>query len=621
MNSGNVAATKASEKTLGAFLGAAVGDALGWPNEMPARRVRSSDNRAGTFTTSFETWRRKSGGRFMPHEEEIRAGEFSDDTQLLLCSARSLLHRAEWLDHLVFREFPAWRLYQRGGGGATKRAVDTWLDGRSPWSLPEDDSRLKAYFDAGGNGVAMRILPHAVVGTHDESFHSTSQAILLNGICTHGHPRALLGALTYGFVLWQALRMSGTLAYGQLIELALSHRRDWSLFPERASVLSSWREQAQKFHQGSFDQLWSKTESEMFVLLEKTLAGIKAGAISIDSRILGDLGCFDRSMSGSGTICAAAAIYIASKYAPDPQNGVAEAANSRGADTDTLASMAGGLLGVIAGTEWLQGYRNQLQDEQYITELAQRLERLEFDQASKIELSKPTMKPGTVLDRFVARLPDRASEDYLELPDGRKATIKEVVPVDTKSRSLKGRHWKIRTHDGQSLYIKKFGRAPQTAVEQFGTTQSVAKAGGKKKAVRLGSKAKAVKIIVRDLERSRWFYHEILGLKIARESRTLINLGGIISLISREHLSDFESFDREAFHTKSILCIECSNIEACHDQVRSFIESKVSPIRDRSGRKVFRCFDLDGNVIEVFESAAGKKQDEADSNVSNENPE
>src|SRR5271169_440832 len=145
MNSGNVAATKASEKTLGAFLGAAVGDALGWPNEMPARRVRSSDGRTGTPTSGFETWRRKSGGRFMPHEEEIRAGEFSDDTQLLLCSARSLLHGAEWLDRLVYKEFPAWRLYQRGGGGATKRAVDTWLDGRSPWSLPEDDSRLKAY--------------------------------------------------------------------------------------------------------------------------------------------------------------------------------------------------------------------------------------------------------------------------------------------------------------------------------------------------------------------------------------------------------------------------------------------------------------------------------------------
>jgi catechol 2,3-dioxygenase-like lactoylglutathione lyase family enzyme len=223
------------------------------------------------------------------------------------------------------------------------------------------------------------------------------------------------------------------------------------------------------------------------------------------------------------------------------------------------------------------------------------------------------LKPGIVVDRFVAHLPDRASEESLELPDGRKATVKEVVPVDAKSQNLKGRHWKLRTDDGQSLYIKKLERAPRAEGEQWGTTQSIAKAKGKKKAVRLVSKAKAVKVIVRDLEKSRWFYHQVLGLKVARESRTLVNLGGIISLISREHLSEFDLFDREPFQTRSILCIECSNIEACHDKVRSLIESKVSPIQDRSGRKVFRCVDLDENVIEVFESAAEKKQDEADS--------
>jgi ADP-ribosylglycohydrolase/catechol 2,3-dioxygenase-like lactoylglutathione lyase family enzyme len=554
----------------------------------------------------------------MPHEEVIRAGEFSDDTQLLLCSARSLLRGAGWLDHLVFKEFPAWRLYQRGAGGATKRAVDTWLEGRSPWSFDRDDSRLKAYYDAGGNGVAMRILPHVVIGARDESFHATARAIFLNGICTHGHPRALLGALAYGFALWQALRMPGTLAYGKLIELALNHRTDWSLFPEQPGVPSGWREQAQKAHQGSFDQLWSTTESEMVALLEKTLTGIRAGAISIDSKILNDLGCFDRAINGSGTISAAAALYIASKYAPDPQNGLAEAANSKGADTDTLASMAGGLLGVIAGTEWLQRYRSQLQDEQYITQLVQRLEGVEFDQSANTELTKPTVRPATLVDRFLAQIPDRASEGSLKLPDGRNATIKEVFPLDTKSRSLRGWQWKLRTDDGQFLYIKKLERAPapNEQEEQVGASQSIGEARGKKRIARFSSKAKAVKLIVRDLESSRSFYHKVLGLKVARESRTLVNLGGIISLISREHLSDLELFDSGTFQTKAILCIESSDIEASYDRVRGLIESKVTPIQERSGRRVFRCVDLDGNVIEVFESAAGKKPGKTDSNGS-----
>jgi hypothetical protein len=181
--------------------------------------------------------------------------------------------------------------------------------------------------------------------------------------------------------------------------------------------------------------------------------------------------------------------------------------------SSTLASMAGGLLGVIAGTDWLQGYRSQLQDEQYITELVQRLERGENNQSANTELTKPSVRPGILVDRFLAQLPDRATEGRLELPDGRKATVKEVSPVDTKSRNLTGSQWKLRTDDGQFLYIKKLGRPPQTPAEQMGTSQSISKPSGTKKAVRFSSKAKAVKLIVRDLESSRAFYHEVLGLK------------------------------------------------------------------------------------------------------------
>lgn len=111
---------------------------------------------------------------------------------------------------------------------------------------------------------------------------------------------------------------------------------------------------------------------------------------------------------------------------------------------------------------------------------------------------------------------------------------------------------------------------------------------------------------MRNLERSRWFYHEVLGLKIVRESKTLDHLGGFISLISREHGSEFDSFYKEGFQTRSIVCIESSNIQVCHDQVKSFIEVEASPIQERSSRKVFRCVDLDGNVIEIFEAIADK---------------
>src|SRR4051794_41188936 len=70
-------------------------------------------------------------------------------------------------------------------------------------------------------------------------------------------------------------------------------------------------------------------------------------------------------------------------------------------------------------------------------------------------------------------------------------------------------------------------------------------------------------------------------------------------LSSREHLSDLHFFDTGQFQTRSILCRECSYIEACHDKVWSFIEFTVRAIQERAGRKVFRCIDLDGILIKV----------------------
>jgi ADP-ribosylglycohydrolase/catechol 2,3-dioxygenase-like lactoylglutathione lyase family enzyme len=610
MNSGNVAATKSQEKALGAFLGAAVGDALGWPNEMPARRVRSNGSTDVGAVNMFVAWHRRSGGQFMPHEEVINAGEYSDDTQLVLCGARSLLHGADWLGHLVSRELPTWRLYQRGGGGATNRAVDLWIKGQLPWSLNEADPKRHSYFNAGGNGVAMRIMPHVVVGARDQTFRSTAHAILLNGITTHGHPRALLGALAFGFALWQAMRLGGTLSYGYLIQSTLHDSAEWSSPPEGSGILAEWYNQAQRSFPAGFKQVWAQTLSEMLALLEKSLEGINAGAISLDSRILQELGCFDRKVNGAGTICAAAAIYLASKYAPDPQNGLAEAATLKGADTDTIASMAACLLGTIAGIEWLQRYRNQLQDENYITKIAQRLDLVQMDQNESNTTILPTGKHSQELDRFLLLLRRGKVNDVFEIPDGRKASINGVLPIKTSSQNLSGTQWELKTDDGQILYVKKLERkakeASQLAV-QIGSKDST-KSSPRRKRLGFRIKIKAIKVVVQNLERSRWFYQDILGLKIARESKTLVNFGELLTLVSHDHGADVESPNKQNPQTHAILCLECSDIQSCHDRLRALVEVKVTPIRDWSGRKAFRCVDMDGNVLEIFESLPEKQQ-------------
>ena len=81
-----------NEKSKGALVSFAVGDALGWPNER--RAMSSSYNK--NYISNFKEWQKKSGGRYWWHNEIIMPGEYSDDTQLTLAIARSLLSGQKW---------------------------------------------------------------------------------------------------------------------------------------------------------------------------------------------------------------------------------------------------------------------------------------------------------------------------------------------------------------------------------------------------------------------------------------------------------------------------------------------------------------------------------------------
>ena len=210
----------ATQKSItGALLGAAVGDSMGWPFEGHADQMPRRDRWGG----GFMAWNKKAGGRFRPYVEFVGAGEYSDDTQLILAVARSRLNATDWWLEFASCELPFWTTYERGGGGATKRAATSWLTGEAPWKNSKD-SFVQKYFEAGGNGVAMRILPHAVLGAASDSFEETAVDIMTDGVTTHGHPRALLGALVYGFALWYVLRITHTLKFGELVDALMGHR-------------------------------------------------------------------------------------------------------------------------------------------------------------------------------------------------------------------------------------------------------------------------------------------------------------------------------------------------------------------------------------------------------------
>ena len=432
-------------KAEGAFLALAAGDALGWPQEMP-RNVRGIPATT-TAHVWFEGWTRRNGGRFQPFEEVIRPGDYSDDTQLTLAVARSRTnHGSAWWKAFTRAELPLWTLYERGGGGATKRAARAWADGRPPWKSNKRNE-VQQYFAAGGNGVAMRVLPHALFLAEQECSAVLMHDVVLDGSATHGHPRALVGAALYAYAAWSLARRSSTLRFGELLDTLLDEAPEWGKFPRSDRDGGSWFDAAEDATDGRYPLTWEQTACEMRELLEIARKGLQDGALADDHSVLKELGCFGRT-KGAGTSSAAAAAYLVARHAAQPVQGVLRAAFEKGTDTDTLAAMTGGLMGCLCGVEWLPTAWSQVQDAEYIQNIASLIT------LGPCNAHQKPVEPLFHLESIFSDLPRKGEH---ELVLGGATRARAVVLPDPKpiAKSIAVRAWRLDTSDGQTMYITK----------------------------------------------------------------------------------------------------------------------------------------------------------------------
>ena len=442
-------------KAEGAFLALAAGDALGWPQEMP-RNVRGSRTDARAHV-EFEEWTRRGGGRFYPYEEVILSGEYSDDTQLTLAVARSRInHGPAWWKAFTRIELPLWILYERGGGGATKRAANAWADGSPPWKSTKRE-KIRQYFEAGGNGVAMRVLPHALFLAGQDGPTALMHDVVLDGTATHGHPRALVGATAYAYAAWSLARRSDTLRFGELLDALLDEASAWSGFPTSTRDGSSWLKAAEDATAMGYGRIWNQTAREMRELLETARKGLQAGALADDHSVLRDLGCFGRA-KGAGTSSAAGAAYLAARHAAQPVQGILRAAFEKGADTDTLAAMAGGLMGCLAGVDWLPQPWLQVQDSEYLRKMAAKVARGPAG-ASECPIDPPPHP------RFVLSELARNGNQEIRLGGVTSAEAATGCNVKPLGKTVVANAWRLRTTDGQTMYVTKVGRSPKDPPE------------------------------------------------------------------------------------------------------------------------------------------------------------
>lgn len=425
-----------NEKSKGALISFAIGDALGWPNERRSVSIAYNKN----YISRFKEWNKKSGGRYWSHNETILPGEYSDDTQLTLAIARSLLSGQKWDLYFTKYELPYWKCYERGGGSAVLRAASLWSNNIVPWK----DKENGRYFTAGGNGAAMRIIPHVIFHLHENNFEIIADEVTEDVLMTHGHPRAILGALCYAYAVYYSLLKTDTLNYGELIFELVNHSDKWSTFPK--TISEDWLFVAN----GKYDYKaeWNETVENILRSLEYVNNAVQLGMLDSETETLSFIGCFDEKINGAGDIAAISAAYLASKYANNPKLGIKQAANLFGADTDTIAAMTGGILGSLCGIDWLPYEWKTVQDYSCFELIAECL----------------LVENGSIiLKDYIAT--QKQDEMWVRLPIGKAKLISEGIISCGKTGQV--RITKYLTVLGQSIYVKDYSRIEKKNIKKI----------------------------------------------------------------------------------------------------------------------------------------------------------
>jgi len=580
------------DKAVGMFVAAAAGDALGWPQENRSNIVGGAAARHVPPDPAFRAWTRNAGSQYGRYEDPVGPGEYSDDTQLFLAVARANLRMEDWLAWFTEVELPFWPTYQRGGGGAVLSAARAWADGHPPWvpAKTHTDAKVARYFEAGANGVAMRVAPHALLTAAHIDESALLERVISDGITTHGHPRALVGACVHALTVRNALRHPGNLAYGELIDsVAQSHAwRDPGLFMR--VVPPGWLDSHARYTTGATHtdpaRLWQRTCDEVMDLLEIAFEGLSRGATAKDEQTLGRIGVFDKDRLGAGTVAAVATLYVATRTAARPMSGLLRTGFLRDADTDTLCSMTGSVLGALHGTPWLAPL-GDVQDRDYIIDSALRLAAVASGARSDDkELPSPKQPPTSnrirkwVTETFDTGLASQA-------PDGRKVRVDDIRELRTKTRSFPLRA-RLITEEGQTLIVDKVLKSPLRDVH---TKSAPAPEASGPKSSRSANETKTdpgtpaaaprstivgVELRVTDLNASVAFFEQVLGFQAIRLSPDRTAIGSMLVL------AQGPKTDAPQSGMRTVIAISCPDLGDIEQRARTHVSVKTewSPSRD-----------------------------------------
>ncbi len=355
----------------GALLLSTVGDALGWPTEF----LKPLNGHKPSFDLpirDFVEWKKLVGGKWWGYEEKIAPGAYSDDTQLALALARCITDAGEFEpERFAYEELPLWLQYERGGGRSVKTAARKLVSKNANWLRNFYKQSDLDYKNAGANGAAMRNLPIALA-----SFNNESRIIrdsFLNAIITHGHPRAIIGAILFGLAVNYVLIASSDVVTKSFVSYLRNYMSQIEEIVSQDDRISIWIHRWESSGGGSglsFKLSFNKAHQEALKFLEGVYQYIHTDV----KEYYNFVGALNPETKGSGLATVCVAIYLFLKYIDNPINALTTAVNTFGSDTDTIGVFLGALLGAYHGTHAVPIHlSSKVQDRDYLLKTAKRL--------------------------------------------------------------------------------------------------------------------------------------------------------------------------------------------------------------------------------------------------------
>lgn len=203
------------ERALGAYLGLAVGDALGATVEFMLPRE---------IQYQYGVHKEIIGGGWL----KLKAGRVTDDTEMSLALGRALIASGGWNANAVAVSYVAWlRSRPIDIGNTCRRGIQRYIINGSLSSLESER-------DA-GNGAAMRNLPLVLLTLNDEP--AFVEQTLAQSHITHNNPLSDAATLALGKMLRCLLNGGGKEECREIVNALLLEQPQFKFdpYPGRAS--------------------------------------------------------------------------------------------------------------------------------------------------------------------------------------------------------------------------------------------------------------------------------------------------------------------------------------------------------------------------------------------------